>query len=60
LTENSGVKMTELYFNLPIHLLGYPIALAVMVAFYASELSSSSVRATTRWLVPARSNARRK
>jgi hypothetical protein len=52
--------MTELYFNLPIHLLGYPIALAVMSAFYASELLSRSVRTTTRWLVPARSNARHK
>jgi hypothetical protein len=52
--------MRELYFSLTIHLLGYPIALAVMIAFYASEMLSDSVQKTTRWLVPARTKARRK
>jgi hypothetical protein len=52
--------MEDLYFGLTVHLLGYPIALAIMIAFYASEVLSSTVRNTTRWLVPARTKARRK
>jgi hypothetical protein len=56
----SGVEMKELYSGLTVHLLGYPIALAIMVAFYASEVLSITVRTTTRWLVPARSKALRK
>lgn len=52
--------MNELYLGLTVHLLGYPIALAIMIAFYASEVLSVSVRTATRWLVPARAKARRK
>jgi hypothetical protein len=52
--------MNELYFSLPVHLVGYLIALAVMITFYASERLSVSVQTTTRWLVPARSTVRRK
>jgi hypothetical protein len=48
------------YSGLTVHLLGYPIALAIMMAFYASELSSGKVRAATRWLVPARTRMRRR
>ena len=48
------------YSGLIIHSLGYPIVLAIMTAFYVSEMSSAKVRAATRWLVPARSKAPRR
>lgn len=49
-----------MFFSLSVHPFGYPIALVIMIAFYGSELLSVSVRNTTRWLVPARSKARRR
>jgi len=48
------------FSELTINLLGYPIALAIMTVFYASELSSGKFRAATRWLVPARIKMRRR
>jgi hypothetical protein len=48
------------YSGLSVDMLGYPITLAIMIALYASEISSSKVRAATRWLVPARSTVRRR
>jgi hypothetical protein len=48
------------YSGLSVDMLGYPITLAIMIAFYASEISSPKVRAVTRWLVPARTKVRRK
>jgi hypothetical protein len=46
--------------GLIIHMLGYPITLAILIAFYALENSSGKVRVATRWLVPARTQVRRK
>jgi hypothetical protein len=40
--------MKEQPFSLPVYLLGYPIALAIMIAFYISEILHGGSRAVRK------------
>ena len=40
-----GVEMKEQSLGLPVYLLGYPIALVIMVTFYISEVLDAGLSA---------------
>jgi hypothetical protein len=46
----AGAEMKEQSLGLPVYLLGYPIALAIMVTFYVSEVLDVGLGAVRRLL----------
>jgi hypothetical protein len=54
-----GVEMKEQSLGLPVYLLGYPIALAIMITFYASEVLEAGLSAARQALAIPPAGTRR-